>query len=173
MTRSRLRRRSPTRPTAASAVAVALVVGVVLTRAFLVAPVRIASDSMSPTLRRGDVVVVWRGERSPERDDLVTFASPEDGALTVKRIVGLEGDRVALADALLYVNDELVVEPRRRTDAIDGTYYGPVTVPAGHVLVMSDDRDRAVDSRHYGPVPVSAVTGRVLLRLWPPWGLGG
>ena len=38
----------------------------------------------------------------------------------------------------------------------------PVVVPAGHVFVMGDHRDRSNDSRSFGPVPVTRVRGRVL-----------
>ncbi|HJL14306.1 MAG TPA: signal peptidase I [Sandaracinaceae bacterium LLY-WYZ-13_1] len=38
----------------------------------------------------------------------------------------------------------------------------PVRVPAGHVYVMGDHRDRSNDSRYFGPVPLSHLRGRVL-----------
>jgi len=45
---------------------------------------------------------------------------------------------------------------------ITGTYYGPVVVPAGHVLVMGDNRSRSIDSRDYGAVDLGDVVGRVI-----------
>lgn len=38
----------------------------------------------------------------------------------------------------------------------------PMTVPAGHVYVMGDHRDRSNDSRAFGPVPMDRLRGRVL-----------
>jgi hypothetical protein len=39
----------------------------------------------------------------------------------------------------------------------------PVTVPAGMLYVLGDNREVARDSRHYGPVPEAGVSGRVVL----------
>ncbi len=38
--------------------------------------------------------------------------------------------------------------------------FGPYKVPAGHVWVMGDDRDRSADSRAWGPVPFDNLVGR-------------
>jgi signal peptidase I len=42
--------------------------------------------------------------RAPARGDVVTFESPEDGRLMVKRVVGIPGDVVALTDNRLAIN---------------------------------------------------------------------
>lgn len=81
----------------------------------------IPSASMRPTLLEGDVVLVNRlaydlklplTDRvllplaEPRRGDVVTFSSPVDGTRLIKRIVGLPGDRIALRDNLLFINDQ-------------------------------------------------------------------
>ena len=48
---------------------------------------------------------------------------------------------------------------------MDSTYFGPVTVPAGAVFVLGDDRENSVDSRSFGPVAVRDISGRVLVRI--------
>jgi signal peptidase I len=149
----------------AAVVLVAMAVAVVLLRAVVVQTVRIGSDSMAPTLRRGDTAVLDKitlRVRDPRRADLVAFRSPQDGQLTVKRVVGVAGDVVELRDAVLYVNGARADEPQVDLVADDATWFGPVTVPAGTVFLMGDNRADSIDSRAYGAVPVDEVVGRAL-----------
>ena len=149
----------------AVAAVVAVAVAVVLIRAVVVETVRIGSDSMAPTLRRGDTALLDKitlRVRDPRRADLVAFRSPQDGRLTVKRVIGVAGDVVELRDAVLYVNGVRADEPQVDLAADDGTWFGPVTVPAGAVFLMGDNRADSIDSRTYGPVPVAEVIGRAL-----------
>lgn len=144
---------------------VGLVAAVGLGRAEVAEPIRVSSDSMAPTLARGDHVIL--DKLSPQlgtlsRGDLITFRSPQDDALILKRVVGLAGDIVELRDAQLYVNDRPVLEPNVDLARIDGTYFGPVLVKPNQVFVMGDNRSDSIDSRVYGGVPVERITGRVL-----------
>lgn len=69
----------------------------------------VPSGSMRPTILEGDVVFVNRLAydfklpltevtlarlAEPQRGDVVTFFSPQDGARLIKRVVGLPGDVV-------------------------------------------------------------------------------
>jgi len=81
----------------------------------------VPSGSMKPTILEGDRIVVnklaydlkvpftrWRLMRwaSPGRGDIAVLFSPADGKRLVKRVVGLPGDTLAMADDRLYVNGE-------------------------------------------------------------------
>jgi len=44
-----------------------------------------------------------------------------------------------------------------------------ITIPPGHVWVEGDNPLDSLDSRHYGPIPLSALRGRLVMRLWPLW----
>ncbi len=143
----------------------AVLVAVLLVRAVALTPTTVVSGSMEPTVAQGATVLVDRVSlrvTGLRHGDLVTFSEPGTGDPTLKRVVGLPGDVVAIEDAVTLVDDEPVAEPYVDRDTIDGLYYGPVGVPAGHVLLLGDHREGSIDSRDYGPVPLEDVTGRVL-----------
>ena len=153
-------------PVALVIVVVALLLAV---RAFAAEPFVIPSQSMAPTLRPGDQVLVDKlayrfGE--PRRDDLVAF-DDNVGDVQLKRIVGLPGDRVELRDGVLTVNGRARHERYVDLERVDSVWFGPVTVPAGTVFVLGDNRGESFDSRDYGPVARDALIGRVAVRLWP------
>ena len=91
--------------------------------------------------------------------------SPQDGTPTIKRVVAVGGQRVAIRDAELIVDEQRVDEPYVDHASIDGVYFGPVTVPAGSVFVMGDRRETSIDSRAYGPIRTADIDGRMLLRI--------
>ena len=91
----------------------------VVIRSFVVAPFKIPSSSMMPTLEIGDYLFVLRytyGFRIPltdiqllssqaNRGDVAVFVYPEDkGKDYIKRVVGLPGDRIDYRDNRLMVN---------------------------------------------------------------------
>lgn len=46
-----------------------------------------------------------------------------------------------------------------------GSDYGPILVPARHLFVMGDNRDRSSDSRIWGFVPLDNIKGRAMF-IW-------
>ena len=123
---------------------------------------------MEPTLCPGDRLLVnlWDPDLDDlARGDLVALEPGRSEVPVVKRVVGLPGDRVAIRDALLYVNGRLVHEPYVDHKSIDALFYGPVVVPAERFLVLGDARASSIDSRAYGPVPADRLLGTVALRL--------
>lgn len=154
------------------AVAAALALVASVTGVLPVRVMHVGSDSMSPTIAAGDLVLVERGGGAVERRDVVVVDHPGTGALLVKRAVALGGDRLAIEDGVLVVNDEPVCEPGIDPARLDGVWFGPVTVARGEVFLLGDDRSASIDSRTFGTVPTGEITGRVDSRLWPsPGGL--
>lgn len=114
----------------------------------------------------------------------------------MKRIVGLPGDTLAMHDGHLVRNGRLVTEPyvlsephRRSEDSTqrakmrtwqlpylvagagdgyqpDVEDWGPLTVPAGVLFVLGDNRDASYDSRYWGFVPAVNVLGRPRMIYW-------
>lgn len=158
----------------------ALVVALVVTT-FGVSTVAIQGDSMAPTLRDGDRVLVPRYETwlhrlglgAFGRGDVVYFPDPLAGGILrphlIKRIVAVAGEEVALRDGVLYVDGERRSEPYLPDTWRAPVDLGPFEVPSGHVWVMGDNRSPlgSVDSRRFGPIPAAAIEGRAALVLWP------
>ncbi len=96
----------------------------------------------------------------------------------IKRVVGLPGDTVELRANQLYVNGEPIDEPYLAADAqppseCSGSTYGPIEVPADHLMVMGDNRCHSSDGRVFGPIPIDTVVGKAFVIIWPPSRWGG
>jgi signal peptidase I len=150
------------------AVAVLVVAATTVLRTQVFDTVTVTSDSMAPTVCTGDTLVLARLDNgdSVRTNDVVTFASPVDGITTIKRVVAVGGQSIAVRDAQLIVDGQTVQEPYVDHASIDGVYFGPVTVPPGDLFVMGDHRETSIDSRLYGPIPRADIHGRMLWKLW-------
>ncbi len=145
-----------------------------LIKTFLVQAFYIPSDSMYPTLKTDDRVLVNKLSyklHDVHRGDIVVFSKPPKELSNikdlVKRVVGLPGETVEAHDNHVYVDRRRLPE-NYLPDGTVTTDFEPVTIPKGHVFVMGDNRTRSEDSRVFGPVRESTIVGRVFLRIWPP-----
>ncbi len=162
-----------------------------LARGSLADHYRVPSGSMLPTVEVGDRVLVakaayglrvpltelWLGEpRMPARGDVVVLASPEDGRVLLKRVVAVAGDRVEVRGGEVRIDgraapvrtvagrEEEELGGRRHPVHLGagGPDFGPTVVPAGHLLVMGDNRDNSHDGRSFGFVRVETLLGQAL-----------
>ena len=149
---------------------VATLVVLLLVHSFVVESVRVRSDSMEPTVPSGAVLLIDKIStrvRDAHRGEIVVTSDPGTGASIVKRVVAIAGDSVGIENGQLVVNGVKVVEPYINNDDMDGFYFGPDLVPAGHVFLLGDNRATSHDSRAFGPVDVGAIDGRLLATIWP------
>ncbi|MDT4892575.1 MAG: signal peptidase [Pseudonocardiales bacterium] len=171
------RRRAPWRLAIVLGVAV---VAALLLRTFVMAPYYIPSASMEPTLHgcagcNNDHVLVNKLSyrmHDIRRGDVVVFHRPSSWQvsqkLLVKRVIGLPGDVLTTKGGVVYVNGLLLDEPYVDDDCTAGTTdLSRVTVPAGSIFVMGDNRCQSEDSRRFGSVRESDVLGRAFVIVWP------
>jgi signal peptidase I len=117
-------------------------------------PWRIAVEqaSMEPTISAGDWLLVDpTTSRWPRRGSIVAFREPASSELSIKRVAGTPGDRIAFGDGYLELADD---EAWLLSDAT-----AEETAAAGY--------GEPIDSRSYGPVPVEFLVGRVWWRYGP------
>jgi signal peptidase I len=159
---------------------------------------RILVDELTPRFggyERGDVVVfrdpggwlpvVDEPARPPVVEafdwvlSVVGLSAPDSKDHLIKRIVGIEGDHVVCCNAIgqITVNDTPIDETpyldlAQGQSAPDRVEFD-VTVPAGSLWVLGDNRDHSRDSRYNldqpseGFVPLDNAVGRAFLITWP------
>lgn len=99
-------------------------------------------------IARGDIAVFINSTTKK-----ITEETYGEGTGLVKRIIGLPGDTIEIRDGILYLNNEPQKEPyiARARSTFGGTFLQDciqVTVPAGKLFVMGDNRKGSSDSRH-------------------------
>jgi signal peptidase I len=128
------------------------------------------TPSMEPTLRVGEYFLAdasYYRSRAPSRGDVAVYLHPKQEHLYyIKRIVAVEGDRIAVKGGRAVVNGMVVEEPYVDAGPSEGRFANmpEVRVPVGHVYVLGDNRSNSVDSRDtvaHGTVPVANLIGRV------------
>ncbi|MDG4549434.1 MAG: signal peptidase I [Candidatus Contendobacter sp.] len=144
-----------------------VILAVLALRSFVVEPFRIPSESMVPTLLKGDFILVNKfayglrlpvlntkviGNGQPQRGDVVVFRYPPDPAVAyIKRVVGLPGDRLAYRDGQLSINGQPVALTPLPPD------------PAAPGYQRFEERLGAVQH----PIQTLAGSHRGLIGLWP------
>jgi signal peptidase I len=161
----------------------ALLVALIV-RTFFIQAFWIPSDSMEPTLHKGDRVLVNKLSydlHDVHRGDIVVFKRPakaergeDDIEDLIKRVIGLPGDTIQTVDGVIHINGKPLPEPYLPEGTrSDSPPVQKQVVPKDHYFVMGDNRGNSQDSRFFGPITGKLIVGRAFVRIYPLNDIGG
>ena len=132
--------------------------------------VKMGNDSMAPTLRQGNLVLVdriYKYCREIERTDMVAFYRPGTEELLIKRVVATGGETVSGKNGAVWIDEKYRLN--EEYGAYHTSDFDTVQVPEGYVFVLSDDRQYLEDSREedIGCIPLDDIVGVLYIRLLP------
>ena len=147
-----------------------IVIVVVLIRSFVVTPILVSGDSMDPTLKDRELLLLNKINyrfNDIERFDIVVIRS--EGKEIIKRVIGLPGENVLYRNNSLYI-DGHEIKNKYNFDTNDfslKTICNCSYIPENKYLVLGDNRSVSKDSRILGFIDKKDIEGSVEVSLWP------
>jgi signal peptidase I len=143
-------------------------------RFFVAEPFLVSGASMDPNFATNDYLIIdeltYKLEK-PQRGDVVVLRPPVDQSkYFIKRIIGLPGERIVVANKQTHIYNKehpegfLLDEPYVK---LDSDKSSDTTLGSTEYFVMGDNRGVSYDSRSWGALQGSEITGRAFLRLYP------
>lgn len=140
----------------------------VLISSLLLPVMQISGDSMEPTLKDGEIIVLVKTEHF-KTGDLCSFSW--NNRTLIKRIIGGPGDWIEIdEDGTVYVNQTALEETYITEKSLgECDIEFPFQVPDNHYFAMGDHRATSIDSRStvIGSVNKGQIIGKVMFRIWP------
>ena len=132
----------------------------------------VVGSSMEPNLSNGQEVMMDRiiyQFSAPARGDVVVFRpnGNENAHLSVKRVIGVPGDRIRIASGKVFLNG-VEFEDDWADDTRDAGVAGDeITLGADEYFVMGDNRQNSEDSRsaNIGNVSRGMIEGKAWFHL--------
>lgn len=145
---------------------VVIVVVVLIIRTYIVTPVKVQGDSMVPTLKDKEILLLKKYDTKYERFDIIVFKT--DDSKLVKRVIGLPGEHVKYVDNKLYINNKIVKDVViEKTEDFDLNSIGHNKIPEGYYFVLGDNRDNSTDSRLIGLISEKTILGTTNFSVFP------
>jgi signal peptidase I len=156
-------------------IGIALVLALLL-RTLVVQVYKVEGESMLPNFHTGEMVLVNKfiyKIRAPHPGEVVVLDDPlNPRRQLIKRVIAVAGETVAVKEDRVYINGRPLAEDYIDRELLRNETLPAVTVPAGTVYVMGDNRGNSSDSRRIGPIPIAKLEGKAILRYWPLSAMG-
>lgn len=147
-----------------------IIIVIILVKCFVVTPVRVNGESMLPTLKENDIMILNKlayKSKEIKRFDIVVIKA--HGELIIKRVIGLPGDKITYKDNQLYVNGKKVKEnfTKNEHEQLDDYIIQGEVVPEGKYFVVGDNRPKSLDSRSIGYIKKKNIKGKCNFTIFP------
>lgn len=129
---------------------------IVLLSTLFIFPFRVSGNSMSPTLKNGELGLALK-HSDINRFDIVIVR--HNDKYLIKRVVGMPEETIEYKNDILYVNGKIVAE----THANGTTNDFKITLGKDEYWCLGDNRENSVDSRNYGSFHREYIIGRKVL----------
>lgn len=146
----------------------------VLIKAFVFNTTYVLGNSMLPTLHEKDRLFALKVPLyfdGPKRGDVIVLEAPDTTNKDyIKRVVGIEGDKIEITDGKVYVNNKVLVEDYIDENAFTYIYNeSSWVVGPGEVFVLGDNREEGAskDSRYFGTIAIDSIKGITGFRYFP------
>ncbi|MBP5332308.1 MAG: signal peptidase I [Lachnospiraceae bacterium] len=154
------------------AIAAAVALAWVITR-YALEKTNMVGDSMMSTLNDQDTVLINKMaylRHGPDRFDVIVFeiSGREHSFYSIRRVIGLPGEKVMIKDGYVYINDEKLEEPINVDELfIEGLAAEGIYLDEDEYFVLGDNRNDSEDSRfaNIGNIVEEQIIGKAWLRL--------
>ena len=161
----------------------------ILLNTFVIQSYQVDGQSMEPTLQNDDRLIVNKVSRTisridghqyvPKRGDIIIFNQVGLPGFIgqkqlIKRVIGLPGNRVVVADGRITIYDASHPDGFNPDTTGDYRISAPatignvdVTLQSNELFVCGDNRSNSEDSRYFGPIKTDTVIAKLVLRILP------
>ncbi len=143
-----------------------IIIGFILIK-LLIFSYKIKENSMSPGLKKGDLVFAFK-HTTPSKGDVIIFKSPlQPDKILIKRIVAAAGDVVEIKNNTVLINKKKYLKynhNKKSKEQIKTIINNQkITIPNNNYFVLSDNNIYRFDSREFGIIKNDSIIGVIFL----------
>ncbi len=137
---------------------------VIIIRTFIMTPVVVQGESMVPTLKGKEVMILKKYDRNYQRFDIVVVNKSVEGNNLIKRVIGLPGEKIRYKNNKLYINDKIIKDKYAYGETGN---FQEILLGDDEYFLMGDNRQISLDSRSIGVIKKGEIEGKTNLVLYP------